>query len=161
MSIHLSRGAAQRRVVISCDVAGCPIQLEPPPIEAWRNDTDAKLWARDHAVGWTADQVRQTDYCPEHARFSSAATADLVPPRPTAAARDVAGNPLNRDEYTEGLRERLGRGDRSAGVLLTTTQAAVTALLLDELAGVYRGESLGTLAEELSALVRSHSRERD
>src|SRR6187431_2103125 len=94
VSIHLSRGGTLRRVVLSCDVAGCPIQLEPPPIEAWRNDTDAQSWARDHAVGWTADPIRRTDYCPEHARFSKAPAAEDAPPRPTATARDRSGNPL-------------------------------------------------------------------
>jgi hypothetical protein len=158
VSIHLSRGAgALRRVVLSCDVAGCPVQLEPPAIEAWRDDADARSWARDHAVGWTSDPIRQTDYCPEHAPFSTAPAADLVPPRPTATVRDRAGNPLNRDEYVEHLRERLAEGGRSAGPapMLTAAQAEVAARLLDELAGVYRGESLGLLAHELSALLDS------
>jgi hypothetical protein len=158
VSIHLSseRGTL-RRVVLSCDVAGCPVQLEPPAVEAWRNDADARSWARDHAVGWTSDPIRQTDYCPEHAHFSTAPAADLVPPRPTSAARDRAGNPLNRDEYAERLRERLADGGRSTGqpLMLTAAQAAVTARLLDELAGVYRDESLGLLAHELSALLDS------
>ena len=53
MSIHLSGGRGTlRRVVLSCDVAGCPVQMEPPPIEAWRSDTDARSWAREHAPGW-------------------------------------------------------------------------------------------------------------
>jgi len=53
------------------------------------------------------------------------------------------------------LRARLTDGGRSTGdpLLLTAAQAAVVARLLDELAGVYRGESLGTLAQELSALL--------
>jgi hypothetical protein len=37
--------------------------------------------------------------------------------------------------------------------MLTAGQAIVAARLLDELAGVYRGESLGLLAQELSALL--------
>ena len=163
MSIHLSSGGGTlRRVVLSCDVPGCPVQLEPPAIEAWRNDTDARSWARDHAVGWTFDPIRQTDYCPEHARFSTSPAADLVPPRPTATVRDRAGNPLNRDEYAERLRARLADGGRSTGptVMLTAGQAAVAARLLDELAGVYRGESLGLLARELSALLDSRSGDR-
>jgi hypothetical protein len=158
LSIHLSRGGGTpRRVVLSCDVAGCPVQLEPPAVEAWRNDADARSWARDHAVGWTSDPIRQTDYCPEHALFSTAPAADLAPPRPTATVRDRAGNPLNRDEYAERLRERLTDSDRSTGQTptLTAAQAAVAARLLDELAGVYRGESLGKLAHELSALLDS------
>ena len=148
--------------MLSCDVAGCPVQLEPPAIEAWRSDTDARSWARDHAVGWTFDPVRQTDYCPQHAHFSAAPAADLVPPRPTAAARDQAGNPLNRDEYAGDLRARLAVDDQSPGqtLMLTAAQGVVAARLLDELAGVYRGETLGLLAQELSALFDSRLGER-
>ena len=154
MSIHLSGGGdTLRRVVLSCDVAGCPVQLEPPPIEHWRSDTDAQSWARDRAVGWTSDPVRRTDYCPEHAQFSTTPAADVIPPRPTTTARDRAGNPLNRDEYASELRARLADSAPSAGSgpNLTTAQASVIARLLDELAGIYRGESLGALARELSA----------
>jgi hypothetical protein len=137
--------------------------LEPPASEAWRNDADARSWARDHAVDWTSDPIRQTDYCPEHAQFSQAPAAGHVPARPTATARDRSGNPLNRDEYTERLRERLLDGDRSAGRTLTLTvaQAEVAARLLDELAGVYRGESMGTLAQDISALLGSRPGDRD
>lgn len=143
MSIHLSSGGGKlRHVVLSCDLAGCPVQLEPPAIEAWRNDTDARSYAREHAFGWTYDPIRQTDYCPEHAASSTAPAAGLVPPRPTAAARDHSANPLNRDEYAARLRQRLTEGFGS--------QDAVVALLLDELAGVYRGEPLGSLAQELA-----------
>jgi hypothetical protein len=156
MSIHLSspRGIL-RRVVLSCDVAGCPVQVEPPAAEQWRSDPDARSWARDHAVGWTYDPDRQTDYCPAHAALSTVPAGDVVPPRPTATARDRAGNPLNRDEYAARLRTRLTDGDRSVGpaVTLTAAQVAVVARLLDELTGVYRGESLGTLAHELSVLL--------
>jgi hypothetical protein len=42
-------------------------------------------------------------------------------------------------------------------VVLTTAQAGVAARLLDELAGVYRGETLGLLAQEVSALLDSRS----
>jgi len=164
MSIHLSSGGGKpRRVVLSCDVAGCPVQLEPPATERWRSDADAESWARDHAVGWTSDPVRQTDYCPEHAELSTVAAADVVPPRPTATVRDRAGNPLNRDEYAVRLRARLTDGGRSTGhaPMLTTVQAAVVARLLDELAGVYRGESLGTLAHELAVLLDSQLGEQD
>jgi hypothetical protein len=162
VSIHLSGGGGTpRRVVLSCDVAGCPVQLEPPAIEAWRNDTDARSWAREHALGWTSDPLRKTDYCPEHARYSTAPAADVIPPRPTASARDRAGNPLDRDEYAGRLREQLG-SVRSAEPTMTPTaaQATVAARLLDELAGVYRGEALGQLAEEVSALLDSRSRDR-
>ena len=163
VSIHLSRGGALRRVVLSCDVAGCPIQLEPPATEAWRNDADARSWARDHAVGWTSDPIRQTDYCPEHARLSEAPAAGTTPARPTASVRDRSGNPLDRDEHAETLRGRLADGDRPGepSVTLTAAQAAVAARLLDELAGVYRGESLGSLARELSALLDSRLRDRN
>ncbi|GEM_PF-3573889 len=164
VSIHLSseRGAL-RRVVLSCDVAGCPVQLEPPPTESWRSDSDARSWARDHAVGWTSDPIRQTDYCPEHAEFSTVPAAGVVPPRPTASVRDSAGNPLNRDEYAVSLRARLTGSGRSTGdaLMLTAAQAAVVARLLDELVGVYRGESLGTLAHELSVLLDSQLGEQD
>jgi hypothetical protein len=151
-------GGGLRRVVLSCDVPGCPVQLEPPATEAWRNDTDARSWARDHAAGWTSDPIRQTDYCPAHAGFSQAPAAGQAPPRPTASVRDRSGNPLDRDEYAGRLRQQLA----DAGVegwtpTLTATQGAVAARLLDELAGVYRGESLGTLAQELSALLDGRS----
>jgi hypothetical protein len=81
----------------------------------------------------------------------------VAPPRPTAAIRDRAGHPLNRDEYAERLRARITEGGRPAGHLpvLTAAQAEVVARLLDELAGVYRGESLGTLARELAVLLDS------
>jgi hypothetical protein len=152
VSVHLSRAGSLRRVVLSCDVAGCPVQSEPPAIEAWRNDADARTWAREHAAGWTSDPVRQTDYCPGHAA-SGAAPPEQAAPRPTAAIRDSRGNPLNRDEYTERLRETLRADDRPSGRTLTAAQATVVARLLDELAGVYRGEELGALARELSTFL--------
>jgi hypothetical protein len=156
VSIHLStEGGMLRRVVLSCDVAGCAVQVEPPAAERWRSDTDARSWARDHAVGWTSDPLRQTDYCPEHAEFSTAPAADVVAPRATATVRDRAGNPLNRDEYAERLRARLtDRGRPTPHIpMLTAAEAVVAARLLDELAGVYPGESLGTLAHDLSVLL--------
>jgi len=144
VSLHLSsaRGAA-RRVVLSCDVAGCPVQIEPPPIESWRNDADARVYAREHAKGWTHDPARQTDYCPTHAASSTAPAAGVVPPRPTTAARDEAGNPLDRDEYARRLRARLSEGG----------EVAVAARLLEELAGIYRGETIGALAQDVAALL--------
>jgi hypothetical protein len=162
MSIHLSGGGSTlRRVVLSCDVAGCPVQLEPPAIEAWRNDADARSWARDHAVGWTSDLIRKTDYCPEHAHHSTAPAAGVIAPRPTASARDRAGNPLNRDEYATVLREHLGSGQSTEpAMMLTAAQATVAARLLEELAGVYRGEALGQLAQEVSKLLGSRSGDR-
>jgi hypothetical protein len=158
VSIHLTSGRGTlRRVVLSCDVVGCPVQLEPPAAEGWRSDSDARSWARDHAVGWTCDSVRQTDYCPEHAGFSTVPAADVGRSRPTATVRDPAGNPIDRDEYAVHLQNRLTDGGRSTehALTLTAAQAAVVARLLDELAGVYRGESLGTLAHELSVLLDS------
>jgi hypothetical protein len=148
-------------VVLSCDVAGCPVQLEPPAAERWRSDADARSWARDHATGWTRDPVRGTDYCPDHAESSTLPAAGVVSPRPTAAIRDRSGNPLNRDDYAAQLRAQLAESGRSAGhrPTLTAGQAEVVARLLDELAGVYRGENLGALARELSALLDSQSRE--
>jgi hypothetical protein len=162
MAIHVFSGAGGlRRVVISCDVAGCPIQLEPPAAERWRSDSDARSWARDHAVGWTVDLLRQKDYCPEHAGRSAAAATDEQPPRPTATVRNQAGDPLDRDEYAGQLRARLTAVGRPTEHprMLTAAQAAVAARLLDELAGVYRGESLATLAHELSALLDGRSGE--
>jgi hypothetical protein len=136
--------------------------LEPPAAESWRSDADARSWARDHAPGWTCDPVRQTDYCPEHAAFSRTPAAGVVAPRPTAGVRDLAGNPLNRDEYAVRLRARLTDGGTSTGhALLTAAQAAVAARLLDELAGVYHGESLGALAHELSVLLDSQHSQPD
>jgi hypothetical protein len=164
VSVHLSspKGTA-RRVVLSCDVTGCPVQVEPPAAEQWRSDSDARTWARDHAVGWTYDPDRQTDYCPEHAELSTVPAGDVVPPRPTAGARDRAGNPLNRDEYAAGLRARLTDHDRQTGraVTLTAGQATVIARLLEEVTGVYRGESLGMLAHELSMLLDHQLGEKD
>jgi hypothetical protein len=103
-------------------------------------------------VDWTHDPIRQTDYCPAHAELSAAPAVGVILPRPTAAARDQAGNPLNRDEYAVILRARLTEEDRPTGTALTLTaaHAAVVARLLDELAAVYRDEDLGTLAHELS-----------
>lgn len=160
MSIQVSSGRGMlRHVVLACDVGGCPVQLEPPAAEAWRSDADAGAWARDHAVGWTYDPVRRTDYCPEHAASSTVGASGVAAPRQTATARDGAGNPLDRDEYAARLRARLDEGGRSAAHALTLTnaQGVVIARLLDELAGVYRGESLGLLSQELSALLDSRS----
>jgi len=141
--------------VVSCDAAGCPVQLEPSAIERWRSDTDALSFARSHAIGWTHDPVCQTDYCPEHADLSTALSGAIAP-RPTAAARDGAGNPLNRDKYAQVLRARLAEDAGSTAPALTTAQVAVAISLLEELAGVYRGEDMGTLATELSVLLHGH-----
>ena len=58
--------------------------------------------------------------------------AGVIPPRPTAAARDEAGNPLNRDEYAALLRARVTGEDRPMGGTLSTAHAAVAARLLDD-----------------------------
>ena len=158
VSIHLSGGGATpRRIVLSCDVAGCPVQVEPSAAERWRSDADARSWARDHTVGWTHDPVRGTDYCPEHAAFSTPPATGAVAPRPSATVRDRAGNPVNRDDYAAQLRAQFGEGSQATGSppVLTRAQADVVARLLDELAGVYRGEDLGTLAGELSQMLDS------
>ena len=65
---------------------------------------------------------------------------------------------MNRDEYAVQLRRRLAEGGPAAGgqCMLTAAEAHVVARLLDELAGVYRGEKLGALARELSVLVDGH-----
>ncbi len=125
--------------------------------ETWRRDADAASWARDHAVGWTHDPSRRTDYCPEHAEFSTTPAAGAGAPRPTATARDREGNPLNRDDYAAHLRAQLDEVSPTTGSspVLTHGQADVIARLLAELAGVYRGENLGTLAGALSRMIDS------
>jgi hypothetical protein len=157
VSIHLSSAMGTlRRVVLSCDVPGCPNQSEPPAAEAWRSDSDARTLARDQAVGWTYDPIGQADYCPAHAGLTGRA-ADIALPQPTAAARDQAGNPLDRKEYAQHLRARLGAaGSTGDPLMLSPAQATVVARLLDELAGIYRGESLGALAHEMAAVLDNH-----
>jgi hypothetical protein len=164
VSIHLSGGGATlRRVVLGCDVAGCPVQVEPSAAERWRSDTDAGSWARDHAVGWTYDPNRGTDYCPEHAEYSTPPAAGTIPPRPSAAVRDRSGNPVDRDDYVAQLRAQLGKYSEPTGssAVLTAAQADVVARLLDELAGVYRDEDLGKLAGELSQMLYHKLGEQD
>jgi hypothetical protein len=156
MTIELSHGGGgQRRVVLSCDAAGCPVRLEPPAAEQWRSDVDARSWAREQAAGWKQDPVRGADYCPDHAEFSSRPPVDVVVALPTATVRDGVGDPLNRDVYAVQLRARLAEGGPTAAGhrMLTAAEADVVARLLDELAGVYRGEKLGALARELSTLL--------
>lgn len=153
MSVHVSGGGAlPRRIVLSCDVAGCPVQVEPSAAERWRRDADAMSWAREHADGWTHDPVRDTDYCPDHADASTPPVAGEVAPRPTRTARGPGGHPLDRDEYAARLRASMGNAGGTAGhpTALTRGQAVVVARLLDELAGVYAGEDLGALAGELA-----------
>jgi hypothetical protein len=81
-----------------------------------------------------------------------------VAPRPTAAARNVAGNPVNRDIYAEQLRAQLGKQslDTDMPTVLEPAQSHVAARLLDELAGVYRGEQIGILAAELAGILDEH-----
>jgi hypothetical protein len=77
--------------------------------------------------------------------------------------RDRAGNPVNRDDYVAQLRARLVEGSQEtvSPPVLTRAQADVAARLLDELAGVYRGEDLGTLAGELSQMLDDQLGEQD
>jgi hypothetical protein len=159
MTIEVSRGGSgQRRVVLSCDAAGCQVRLEPPAAEQWRSDVDARSWARSQAAGWTRNPDHNTDYCPAHAELSTGRPIDLVITLPTATIRDPAGDPLNRDEYAAQLRTRLAEGSLTGEGhrMLTAAEAEVVARLLDELAGVYRGEKLGELARELSTLLTTH-----
>jgi hypothetical protein len=123
--------------------------------EQWRSDDDARSWARDQAAGWTRDPRRGTDYCPDHAELSSHPPVDAVFTLATATVRDRIGNPLNRDEYAVQLRTRLAEGGPTAGGhrMLTAAEADVVARLLDEPAGVYRGEKLSGFAREMSVLV--------
>lgn len=154
VSIHVSGGgSARRKVVISCDVAGCPAQVEPAAAEAWRSDLDARSWAREQAAGWVPGSDGRSDYCPAHA---ASAASGSVTPRPTSAARGPAGEPLDRDGYAVLLRDVLAGVRPTPGdpVMLTAAQASVTARLLAELAGVYRGEDLGALAQEVAALLQ-------
>jgi hypothetical protein len=159
MSIHVSGGGATlRRVVLSCDVPGCPIQVEPPAAERWRSDPDARSLARAQAVGWTHDPTRGTDYCPAHVEFSTPPATGTTPPRPTAFVRNErSGDPLDRDEYAAQLRHRLAARSPAleSAPIVTAAQAEVVARLLDELAGVYRGEDLGALAQELAKLLHN------
>jgi hypothetical protein len=155
VSIHVSGGGSvRRRIVISCDVAGCPTQVEPAAAEPWRSDVDARSWAREHAVGWALGPDGRSDYCPAHA---ASAASGSVAPRPTATARGPAGDPLNRDEYAVLLRDVLAGVQPTPGdpVMLTAAQASVITRLLAELAGVYKGEDLGALAQEVSTLVHA------
>jgi len=103
------------------------------------------------------DLVRGTDYCPEHAAFSAPPAPGMVAPRPSATVRDRAGNPVNRDDYAAQLRAQLSDDSQTTGppCVLTPAQADVMARLLDELAGVYRGENLAALARELSQMLDS------
>jgi hypothetical protein len=156
VSIHLSSSESNvRRAVLSCDAPGCPAQVEPPPAERWRSDADARSFARAHAAGWTVDVHAQTDYCPGHAERNATRAAEATVPRPTATVRDQAGQPLDRDEYAEHLRSLLTVDPKSTIDIwqATPAQIAVVAALLTELAGVYRGEKLGTLAHEIVVLL--------
>jgi hypothetical protein len=86
-----------------------------------------------------------------------------VAPHPTAGARDErTGDPLDRGEYAARLRRRLAGDapDDKALSKVTVGLSEVAALLLDELAGVYRGEDLGALAAEVAGLLRERSTER-
>ena len=62
---------------------------------------------------------------------------------------------MNRDEYAAQLRVKLGEDSHvnDPRAVLTRAQADAVARLLDELAGIYRGEELGELARELSQML--------
>ena len=77
-----------------------------------------------------------------------------APARVTASVRGVDGRPLSRDDYAAHLQARaeLGRGEQRRP-LLGDEEAQAVAALLDELAGVYRGEDLGRLARELAVIL--------
>jgi hypothetical protein len=70
---------------------------------------------------------------------------------------------VNRDDYAAQLRAQLGEDSRGTGShnVPTGAQANVVARLLDELAGVYRGEDLGELAREMSQMLDTRLREQD
>jgi hypothetical protein len=62
---------------------------------------------------------------------------------------------VNRDEYAAQLRAKLDEDSHvnDPRTVLTRAEADAVARLLDELAGIYRGEELGELAGELSQLL--------
>lgn len=74
--------------------------------------------------------------------------------RPTAMIRDKDDQPLDRDAYAEHLESRLQNKDDDdsdvEGPRLNRNEGQVIAGLLDELAGEYRGEPLGTLARSMA-----------
>jgi hypothetical protein len=124
MSIHISGGGpTTRRVVISCDVPGCPVQIEPAAAESWRSNVDASSFAQETAVGWTRSTVGGKDFCPAHAA-QSAGGVTAATPHPTASAIGPGGDPRDRDEYATMLRERLARGEAIGA--LAAEMAAMT-----------------------------------
>lgn len=72
--------------------------------------------------------------------------------RPTANITNERGRPIERGVYAEVEREKLERhtGGDELRPFLTFDEAEVAADLLEELGGVYRGEELGALADELA-----------
>ena len=79
----------------------------------------------------------------------------LTPPaRVTATIRDTDNRPISRDDYASHLEARAELGRTEARLaLLSEDEAQAVAALLDELAGVYRGEALGQLARSLAVRV--------
>lgn len=72
------------------------------------------------------------------------------PARPTATIRTADGQPLDRDEFTRTLEQRIeANRDHARQPLLTADEVAVNAQLLDELAGIYDREPLGRFARDL------------
>jgi hypothetical protein len=72
----------------------------------------------------------------------------LTPRRPTAAARDVNGAPLDRDEYAE----RLAGMDESR-----YSETWAIAALLEELAAVYPGERIAEVATDLARRLQARA----
>jgi hypothetical protein len=70
--------------------------------------------------------------------------------RRTLAARDIDGEPFDRDEFARVLSWRLERPLSPHPVRLTEAETIVAARLLDELAGVYEDEPIGQLARYLA-----------
>ncbi|MBL7489177.1 hypothetical protein I6A60_27460 [Frankia sp. AgB1.9] len=68
----------------------------------------------------------------------------------TSAARDLDGEPWERDEFARVLSWRLERPISAQAVLLTEAETMVASRLLEELAGVYPDEPLGQLARYLA-----------
>jgi hypothetical protein len=90
--------------------------------------------------------------------FAAVDAEGLSPPaRVTAMVRGIDDRPLDRDTYASHLQARADRGlDDDRLALLSEEEAQAIAGLLDELAGVDRGEPLGQLARGLA--VRTYDR---
>ncbi len=86
--------------------------------------------------------------------FAAVDAGDLRAPRATANVRDIAGRPLDGDDYAAWLADqaiRLPAEDRLP--VLAEGEASAVAALLDELAAVYPAEAMGQLARELAVRI--------